>query len=297
MSTTPWCKLIDRLFVVRLLLNADTLKCLVYYNNFPVWRKVCAHLTIRLVCAYWASRYSPLPFAAIIIPILLGRLSNRFRRTPMWLCAHSQSGTRSLVRSGSDAGWGGLVCSGYSSSSQWQMSMGLRSRLCAVHSSSSTAILANPCLHGARFGAGLGLLDPVKRSCNATAYNGILDNLEMGVMVRCSYTFGHIVYLIKCECVSGEHSMVLVVWCRRLSFEILTWFPESSTAPGKGLGRYGIVAPFGGDCRREEKRERFTLWITNFLGWPRLIGQNWIHGLKKKNLLTFSITPILLSKD
>ena len=30
----------------------------------------------------------------------------------------------------------------------------------------------------------------------------------------------------------------------------LTWFPASRTVPGVGLGRYGIVAPFGGDWNR-----------------------------------------------
>lgn len=35
----------------------------------------------------------------------------------------------------------------------------------------------------------------------------------------------------------------------------LTWFPASRTVPGVGLGRYGIVAPFGGDWNRNRKWE------------------------------------------
>lgn len=43
--------------------------------------------------------------------------------------------------------------------------------------------------------------------------------------------------------------------------QALTWFPASSTVPGVGLGRYGMVAPLGGDCthraglKREKRRK------------------------------------------
>lgn len=47
---------------------------------------------------------------------------------------------------------------------------------------------------------------------------------------------------------------------------LLTWFPASSTVPGPGLGRYGMVAPFGGDCRGNRKiqlNHSSDYWVSN----------------------------------
>ena len=81
-----------------------------------------------------------IPFAAITVSTLLGRLSTRCWNIAAGICFHSA--TRALVRSGTDVGQLGLVRSRHSNSSQ-RCSMGLRSGLCRGQSSSSTPISTN----------------------------------------------------------------------------------------------------------------------------------------------------------
>lgn len=65
----------------------------------------------------------------------------------------------------------------------------------------------------------------------------------------------------------------------------LTWFPASRTVPGVGLGRYGIVAPFGGDWNRNRKwemRKRQSVYLSSvseqdIWEWNRFVFQtHWI---------------------
>lgn len=69
------------------------------------------------------------------------------------------------------------------------------------------------------------------------------------------------IWFLYCDYIHVFYTLQSVViwwlWCQIISWKTillelvilhpLTWFPASSTAPWAALGRYGIVAPFGGD--------------------------------------------------
>lgn len=78
------------------------------------------------------------PFSVRKLSSLLGSLSTRFWIVTVWI----YSTTKTLVRSGTDAGWGGLGCN-QCYCSFWKCSVELRSGLRAGHLGSSTL----PCLH------------------------------------------------------------------------------------------------------------------------------------------------------
>lgn len=100
----------------------------------------------------------------------------------------------------------------------------------------------------------------------------VLPSLIISFILPLSYYFHHRIPALFCSVCSIYHfPAVLHILCfapcygssegplqwyvisRRMLITIilqqLTWFPASSTVPGVGLGRYGIVAPFGGDYR------------------------------------------------
>ena len=100
------------------------------------WTTACRTFHSKIM----AIKMELVPFAAIIASTLLGRLSTRCWNIVAGTCFHS--GTRALVRSGTDVGRLGLARSQHSITSQ-RCSMGLRLGLCAGQSSSSTSISTN----------------------------------------------------------------------------------------------------------------------------------------------------------
>lgn len=91
----------------------------------------------------------------------------------------------------------------------------------------------------------------------------------------------------------------------------LTWFPASRTVPGVGLGRYGIVAPFGGDWNRNRKwemRKRQSVYLSSVseqdiwewnrfvfrlnesvrMIWERLMNVSELGGLLKSSMWRYS---------
>lgn len=69
----------------------------------------------------------------------------------------------------------------------------------------------------------------------------IFRSAPLSIVISMRRKVGHLVLLMK-------ESRFATLMC------IFTWFPARRTAPGAGLGRYGIVAPFGGDCKHKIKK-------------------------------------------
>ena len=106
--------------------------------KYTTWPKVCGHpLVEHLIPKSWALIWSWSPFAAITASTLKSRLSTRYWNVAVGTCFHS--GTRALMRSGTDVGRLSLARSRCSNSFRWFL-VGLRSGLCTGHSSYSAPI-------------------------------------------------------------------------------------------------------------------------------------------------------------
>lgn len=75
----------------------------------------------------------------------------------------------------------------------------------------------------------------------------LLINEFNGLITDCFVTPGpHMSQMYEPRCSDGSEvcSAVAVLTIQHCP---LTWFPANSNVPGVGLGRYGMVAPLGGD--------------------------------------------------
>ena len=111
---------------------------LLFHCRYTTWPKVSL-LVEHVIPKSWALIWSWSPLCCNGSLHSSGKAFHRCWNIAAGTCFHSA--TRALVRLGTDVGRLGLACSWRSNASQ--VSMGLRSGLCASQSSSSTPILTN----------------------------------------------------------------------------------------------------------------------------------------------------------
>lgn len=116
--------------------------------DYSIWPKVCGKLTMAPISAYCSKGMVLIwccPFVTVTASTFLGRLFGRH-----WSKIVLESGTRTLVRTGTDVNQWGLKCSWFSSSCQ-RCSLELRLRAPCSPLEGFQTNLSKPCLLGLHF--------------------------------------------------------------------------------------------------------------------------------------------------